>query len=518
MPIAPADGGASPELRPSVDPEVGVGLRRRVVRGGSLAALGYLVSQAISLASFIVLARLAPPATFGAYAAASVLLGVSSFFTEAGMESAVIQRRDGVQEAASTAFAANLIGGLCLAALAAACAPLIGLFFHSGEIATAAAVMAGTILVNAASIVPGALLRRRVSFLFAFVEPCASLAYGAAAIAALASGLGLWGLVLASYAAAGARTTAVWLLARWRPSRGLISWHVWRSLSAYGRPVVFSSLLREIGFAGTTAFVGRALGTSALGRFRSAQRFVLQLNNAIVYGSGYVLLPAFARIWQDERRFQDSILRALRTLTLMVFPLSMAFIPLGRPLAAILLGERWRGTGPIMMAMAGVGAALALDSISAEVFKATGRTDLLPRMHGLSAVVPLAFMFPLLHFGAPGMGLAMSLGSGTVAAYAVWGLSGIGRIPLRIIVAQIRPAASCALLMATGVYLVDRYIVQAGQSKGLLGLGLLALDALAAAVLYLGSLSLFSRRSIVELKELGKLLVSRIDRSASTAG
>jgi PST family polysaccharide transporter len=196
----------------------------------------------------------------------------------------------------------------------------------------------------------------------------------------------------------------------------------------------------------------------------------------------------------------------------------MAFIPLGRPLAAILLGERWRGTGPIMMAMAGVGAALALDSISAEVFKATGRTDLLPRMHGLSAVVPLAFMFPLLHFGAPGMGLAMSLGTGTVAAYAVWGLSGIGRIPLRIIVAQIRPAASCALLMATGVYLVDRYIVQAGQSKGLLGLGLLALDALAAAVLYLGSLSLFSRRSIVELKELGKLLVSRIDRSASTAG
>jgi O-antigen/teichoic acid export membrane protein len=513
----PADGGRLPELAPSREPEVGVGLRRRVVRGGTLAALGLLTSQAISLTTFVVLARLAPPATFGAYAAASILLGISWFFTEAGMEAAVIQRIDHVQEAASTGFVANIVGGLCLAALAAACAPVIGLFFHSGEIATAAAVMAGTIGLNAASIVPGALLRRRVSFLYAFVEPWASLAYGATAIAALATGLGLWGLVLATYTAACARTMAVWLLARWRPSFGLVSWQIWRSLSVYGRPVVLSSLLREIGSAGSTALVGRALGTSDLGRFRSAQRFVLQANAAIVYGSGYVLFPAFARIWQDERRFQDSILRALRTLTLIVFPLSLVFLPLGRPFATVLLGERWRGAGPIMMAMAGVGVALALDSICAEAFKATGRTDLLPRMHGLAAVVPLAFMIPLLHFGAPGMGLAISLGTGTVAAYALWGLSGVARIPLRMILAQIRPALGGALLMAAGVYLVDRYLVHASNGNGLAGAGLLALDLLAAAGLYLGSLSLLWRRSLVELTELGKLLLGRLDRSASTA-
>jgi O-antigen/teichoic acid export membrane protein len=501
----------SPLITPSDDPDAERGLRRRVVRGGTLAALGFVVSQAVSLASFIVLVRLAPPATFGAYAGASLLVGASLLFTEAGMQAAVIQRSDGVREAASTAFVANVVGGFILAAVAAAFAPVIGLFFHSSEIARAAAVMAGTIPINAAAIVPGALLQRRVSFRFVFVQPLAALRYGAAAIAALAGGLGLWGLVLATYASACTQTLVVWLLARWRPSFSLVSWQMWRSLSSYGRPVLLSSLLREVGFSGSIAVVGRAFGTSDLGRFRSAQRFVLQANSAIVFGSAYVLLPAFARIWQDEPRFQNSILRALRILTLIVFPVSLLFIPLGRPFATILLGPQWRGAGPIMMAMAGVGIALALDSISSEAFKATGRTDLLPRMHGLTAVVPVALMLALLPLGAPGMGLAMSLGMGTVAAFAIRALARIARLPFPTILLQMRPAAAAGASMVVGVYLLDRFLVHAEQSRGLLGVGLLCVDVVAAAAIYLGSLLLVSRRSAVELKELGELLLRRID-------
>ena len=491
--------------------------RRRVVRGGTLAALGTLTSQAISLIGFIILARLAPPSTFGVYAAASILMGASLLFAESGMQSAVIQRPDRVREAASTAFTANVVGGFALAVVAAALAPLIGLFFHNGEIGTAAAALAGTIPVNAASIVPGALLARRVSFRFAFIAPLESLAYAAAAITALASGLGIWGLVIATYAAAAARTTTVWVISGWRPSFDLVSWEMWRSLSRYGRPVVLSSLFDEAGRAGSTAVVGRVLNTSALGQFRSALRLVLQPNNAIVYGSAYVLLPAFSRIWQDEKRFHDSILRALRTLMLMIFPVSLVFIPLGRPFATILLGQPWRGAGPIMMAMAGVGIASALGSISAETFKATGRTRLLPRFHGLGALLPVPLMLALRDLGATGMGLATSLAACIVAAYAVRTLARVTRISLGVIVAQLQPAVLSGAVMAAGVFLLDRFLVHAGHGAGAVGALLLALDLVAALLLYLGSLRLFSPRSVVELKELAKLLVARAEHSASTA-
>jgi PST family polysaccharide transporter len=510
-------GNASSEGRIEPDGAPDGGLRGRVVRGAALATAGYLASQVISLLSFLVLARLAAPTIFGEYAAASVLLGVTFFFTEGGMQSAVIQRSDRVPEAASTAFVANIVGGCALTVLAAACAPLIGLFFHNRRIGLAAAVLAGIILINAASFVPGALLRRRISFLFAWIEPAAALAYGVVTIAALAAGLGLWGFVLGSYVNAFVRTVVTCALARWRPSATLISWGMLRSLSTYGRPIVLSSFLREIGTAGGTAIVGRLLGTGDLGLFRSAQRFISQANTGVIYGSGYALLPAFARIWQDERRFQESILRALRTLTLIVFPVSLAFIPLGRPIATVLLGERWRGAGPIMMAMAGIGVALAFDSISIEAFKATRRTDLLPRLHGLAAIVPLPLMVALQRFGAPGMGLAMSIGTGLVAMFAVRALGRVARIPVRTILVQARPALSSAGLMVGGVYALDRYVVQAGNSGGWHGLALLLLDLLAAAFFYVVALSVLSRGSMLELIDIAKLVLARVERSASSA-
>lgn len=499
------------------EPDIGTGLRRRAVRAGTLAALGTLVAQAIALISFIVLARLAPPATFGAYAAASILLGATQLFTEAGMQSAIVQRRDRLDEAASTAFAANIVGGILLGGIAALSAPVIGIFFDSGEIARAAAVLAGVLPLHAASIVPGALLQRRMSSRFPFIAPFVSIAYMAVGVITLSSGLGLWGLVLATYAAVSARAVAVFALSGWRPSVKLASWEIWSSLSRYGRPVVLSSLLREAGFAGSTAVVGRMLGIGPLGQFRFAQRVALQANSAVILGSAYVLLPVFARIWQDEKRFRDSILQALRTLALLVFPLSLVFIPLGQPFAAIFLGAEWLGTGAIMMTLSGVGIALALDSISSEAFKATGRTDLLPRMHGLTAVVPVALMFPLRHLGAPGMGLAMTLGTGIVAAYAIRALGRISRIPLRELLAQMQPAFTCGLLMAGGVFLLDRLVIHAGQSTGLLGLSLFAADLFLAGILYLGSLLLLSRRSVLELKELTKLLAGRVGGSAPTA-
>jgi O-antigen/teichoic acid export membrane protein len=513
----PAEDDVSPGLESPETPEVGAVSRQRVLRGGTLAALGSFTSQAIALISFIILARLAPPSTFGAYAAATILTGASLLFSEAGMQSAVIQRPDRVEEAASTAFTANVVGGFALAALAAALAPLIGLFFHNGEIGTAAAALAGTIPLNAASIVPGAMLARRVSFRFAFIGPFEAVAYAIAAIAALAGGLGLWGLVVATYAAVAVRTATIWVVSGWRPSFDLVSWEMWRSLSRYGRPVVLSSLFDEVGRAGSTAVVGRLLSISALGQFRSAQRLVLQPNTAIIYGSAYVLLPAFSRIWEDEKRFHDSILRALRTLMLMIFPVSLVFIPLGQPFATILLGREWRGAGPIMMAMAGVGIASALGSISAETFKATGRTYLLPRFHFLGALIPVALMFALRDHGAPGMGLAVSLGTGLVAVYAIWVLARVTSIPLGVILAQIRPAAASGVLMAAGVFVLDRFIVHAGQSDGAAGAALLALDLLGVVLLYFGSLYLLSRQSVLELKELAKLLVGRAEPSASIA-
>jgi O-antigen/teichoic acid export membrane protein len=211
-------------------------------------------------------------------------------------------------------------------------------------------------------------------------------------------------------------------------------------------------------------------------------------------------------------------LRALRILTLIVFPLSILFIPLGRPIAETLLGEEWSGAGPIMMALAGVGVALSLSSVSAEAFKATARTDLLPRLHALTATVPLAFMFVLFPAGAVGMGLAMSLGLLIEATYAVRALGRISQIPLSTIFQQIRSPLIASLIMMTTLFTLDRYAIHASTTSGVEGLGRLGLDLVAAVLIYVVALTLLSRQSLMEFKEVARHLARRPRRSAPTTG
>jgi hypothetical protein len=104
-----------------------------------------------------------------------------------------------------------------------------------------------------------------------------------------------------------------------------------------------------------------------------------------------------------------------------------------------------------------------------------------------------------------------------VAAYAIRTLSRITSIPLGVILAQVRPAATSGFLMAAGILVLDRFLVHAGESNGATGASLLALDLLGAVLLYFGSLFLLSRQSALELKELAKLLVRRAEPAASTA-
>jgi PST family polysaccharide transporter len=476
-----------------------------------------LATQALAFVSFVVLAHFAPPSTFGEYAAASVLLGVSGLFTEAGMHAAVIQRREDVQAAASTALMVNLVGGVALGALAAAAAPLVGLFFGSRTVGLAAAVLAGTIPVNAAAIVPGAVIRRRVSIRLAFVDPVRVVAYGGTACVLLAVGFGVWALVLATYAAAAVGTAAVWAFSGWRPTLSLVSWDMWRSLSRYGRPVVLSLFLREVGFAGTTAFVGRAFNPTVLGQFRYAQRLVVQTTSALTLSSAYVLLPAFSRIAQDQARFRTAVLRALRILSLVVFPVSLLFIPLGRPIAAVILGSEWTGAGPIMMALAGFGLALTIDSVSSEAFKASAHTELLPRMHAVTATAPLALMFLFVPLGPVGMGLAVSLGLGLEAAYAARALGRVVRVRVANIVRRLRPALIAGLVMTAMVFAVEEAFFHAASAGRVEGVLLLVLELGIGVATYLGALVLFSSEAIQDLRNTTRHLLRRSERGGSSA-
>jgi O-antigen/teichoic acid export membrane protein len=484
------------------------GLTRIVIRGAGLAGSGFVLTNVLSLGFYLALARLATPEDFGALAAGGVLVYVSATFVESGLAAALIRREERDEEAANTVLVATAAAGACLALVALAAAPLVGHFFGSGQITEVAAAMSGLLLIRSLGIVPNTLLQRRFSFLRrVVVGPLGVVGFGVAAVIATANGWGVWGLVLGTYVGALVEVTLAWAFVRWRPNPRLASIATWRSLAAFGRHVLAADVVMDAGDKVDTVVVGRLISTAALGQYRYAWRVAALPLAAVVNVGAYVLYPAFARIASDKERFRAAFLRALRWLSVVALPTSALLLPLGEPLVVLAFGEAWRPAGRATAAMCAFAAGHAYDSLASEAWKAAGRPQLLLRMHTLSAVSLLGLMLAFLPLGLVGMGIALSLSSLVVAAYALHGAARVLEIAQRRLLDEIWPPAVAAAAMASILFVFDRAVVRAADHGVALGLALTVAEAIAGAVLFVALLLTIRPDRVRELRGLLRLSV-----------
>lgn len=505
--VAAAFARLRPASRDSVQPITDAtpkhGLAQVVVRGASIAGSGYVVTQAISLATYIVLARLLTPHDFGTFAAATILVGVGLVVGESGMLGALIHRRDRVEEAFDSAFVATLTGGLLLAVAGVAVAPLIGLFFHSYRTGLIAAVMAGSMMLRMAVIAPNAWLQRNFSVVRrALIDPLGTLAFAGGTVWAAAAGLGPWSLVIGTYAQLALDVVAAMILVRWRPRPGRATWSMWRELARFGRPLFGANLLSRGVDETPVAAVGRVLGSGALGQFSYAFRVAAQPISAIVDVGSYVLFPALARIAPDDERFRAGLLRALRWVCALAFPLGLLLVPLGTPAIVLVFGAKWRAAGHAVMALGVYCAALGLDTIASEVWKAAGRPGMLPRMHGLSLVLTVVFVGALVPFGLNAVTIGMALAAIGKGAYAIRGIGRVTGIPLRRLLSEVWPPAVAAVVMAAVLFVTEHGLLHSDRHGVAAGIGLLALETLLGACVYLPCLSALSANCRDELLSL----------------
>ena len=479
------------------------GLTGTVVRGTALAGIGYALSQLLTLASYLVLARLVTPTEFGLFTAGLVLVGLARLYTESGMMAALVYRRDRLEEAASTAVVSTFLAGLAMGLLMLALAPVIGAFFHDSRVTGIAAAAAGLALLRTISIVPDALLQRRFSFLRRMiVEPGSVLAFGVVGIVLTANGLGVWGLVIAQYASFLVSALLSWGLVRWRPQLRLASFAMWRELISYGRHTIAATTVIRVGEEIPVFILGRFTGAAALGQLRYGRRIASLPLAMIMAAASYVLFPAFARIATERERFQASVLRALRWMAILAVGGGMIMIPLGKPLTTLAFGDVWAQAGEAVMALGVYCAARGISSLIVEALKAHGRPEVVTRMNVIELVVGSIAMLALLPFGLVGVCVGISIGSIVRTAYALRRTHVVVGLPLGSLLEAIRAPLLAALAMVAVLLPLDLLVLHAGDRATGAGLLILALEAALGLAIYAGILHLLIPGALAELRGL----------------
>lgn len=462
-------------------------------RGGLFASVGYGMSQLITLLSYVILARLVTPAEFGVFAAGSIISAIGMIFAESGILAALITRRECVEEAANTAFVWSVVFGFGLAVLSLALSPVVALMFNHREIGEVCAALSGVVWLRALSIVPDALLQRRLSFLRRVaVDPLSMLAFGGVAIGLTSAGAGVWGLVLGTYASMSMRTIGIWGFARWRPYPRTASIAMWRELVSFARHLTLSEAIRHVVANLDTFLIGRFVGPAPLGQYRYAQRIAGQAIGAWVNVGAYVILPVFAQMSDDLPRLRAACVRVMHWMAVALFPIALLMSGLGPAIATLVFGPEWRQAGEALIALAGLSIGQAIVSIASEAFKVVGEPAELPKMHGVAAIASLACMLALLPFGMIGVAGGVSLGACIVAGYAIARMRAVVGIPVRAVFRVLIPPLMCAAFIAVVGYALESQIVHADSQGTLAGLLILSGVMLGLLLLYILILSIIS--------------------------
>lgn len=407
---------------------------------------------AVNFAGTLFIARTLGPDVWGTYFVAFVLLAIAQGVIERGTAGYLTSRRDPAGAAATALVVQAVVGALTLAVIVLAATPasaaygrplLVPLLVGAGVSAFAYALRA----------VPLGLLEHRLRYRdVALVEVGELVVFNGVAVAGVAIGSGLEGLVLATMLRGPASALIAWLVARpqlrVRPSLAAA-----RELGGFVVPYSGANALGWVNLAAAPVIVGRIAGTDQLGLLQMAYTLVLypQIITTVI---GRVAFPVYSRsatlgdVRGDVERSTAAIMRFAGSLMLGVAIVSPLWVP-------ALFGTAWMGMVPIITTVAAplgvsMGFVALLAGLNARRF--VGRAFVVGAMYSLCYWGLGALLVPL--FGAIGLTVAQAISLATYLGY-LWAFErAFGRIRIAPILARYAIAAgglvASALISTSG--------------------------------------------------------------------
>lgn len=373
--------------------------RRRVGLGLFWVAIATIGIKGLSLLRKLLLARLLVPNDFGLVAYASLALGVLELFKELGFGSALIYRREQVEEAANTTFVAIIGSSILLYGLAWILSPLIGGFFRNQALVPVLRVLALTLIISSVSQVPLTLMARDMGFKRRAIPQMIAVLLGSLVSVVLALlGYGVWSIVYGQIIISLVTAALVWFFCPWRPSYrfdGAVARELW----SYGKHIIGSQVMVFFVTNIDDAFVGRLLGDAALGYYNLAYDLSNLPATHLSRIVGQVMFPAFSVVQGNPVRQREVFFKSLKFVSLVAFPVAIITLFYARHFIVFAYGNKWYPAAIPLQYLTIYGLARAIAVNMGNVFKAGGRPKWLFYIGSWRLAMMAALLYPAIRYG-----------------------------------------------------------------------------------------------------------------------
>jgi teichuronic acid exporter len=315
-------------------------LDRKLAQGISWTGAIKGLSQLLSWASTIVVARLLSPEDFGLVAMAAVYLGMTALITEFGLGTAIVALRDLSEELLAQLHAVALLVGVAAFVTSCLVAVPLSRFFGAPELTAVVVVLSCSLVLDSLRTVPTALLARALRFKFlALLEALKAIVAVSLTVGLAALGAKHWALVLGNVFAA---LVVTLLLLALRPQR-----FARPRVAALRSTLTFSSqlLLGQLTWYGYTnadfLIAGRVLGKIALGEYTLAWTMSSTPADKIMAIFGRVIPMLFAAVKHDSKALRRYFFLFTEVLANLVVPAALGLALVASDFVLLAFGAKW---------------------------------------------------------------------------------------------------------------------------------------------------------------------------------
>ncbi|MFP4056863.1 MAG: lipopolysaccharide biosynthesis protein [Candidatus Brocadiia bacterium] len=469
-------------------------LREKAIRGAKWRTLATYTAQGVQLVGAVVLAWLLDKDDYGLMAGAMVVISLIRGCTSLGMNYAIVQRRERVEEAVHTGFV--LLMGLAAASYAVM---LLVAPFTSAYEADAALVWALGLLffIRPMGIVTEGAFYRDFRFRRLFVVEVSSVALstglGIGLAAALPPGERYWALAASGLAREALRSGVGWALAPIRP-RLRFDRDVARELLHYGKYLWAGAVVMVLYNNLERLALMELLTVGALGLYHFAYAWVLRVGMISETIFGGVAISVYARVQDDVARLREGFCRIVGYSTLLSTGLLTGLVVLVPEAVALAFPPRWMATVPVFRVLGFYYMVRAVDTTTGQLYASVGKTKYNLYLGLVNTAAMAATVVPfVLWWGVVGAAWCVLAARVVTLACNAFVVRRVLACPLGRLARIVMPAAKAALAMAAVLVAALLGVLHLWGHVGWLALGGLVVlgGASYAAVLYIAERQLF---------------------------
>lgn len=324
-----------------------------VKRAALWSIVGNYTSFAIQFATSVIISRffLQPDEVglFSVAMAASMLLAVLQDF---GINRYIVAHKEVDERLIAACLTFSWILSLIVGLVLAIAAVPLAHFYDNMSLVPVILVIALGYIVNAASVVPNALLIKALDFRsVSMITIVGAGANAVVSIALAAKGYSVMSLAWGLAASAIVRSIFAYVLQPY-PLRFSRDIALLKGVFSFGSINTLLAISGAIGVRSTDLVIGRLLGMSATGLFSRASGLTVQLHTLLLGAVSNVFFPAFAQLEKDGQPLAPNYMRVVALYGAIVWPAMVLLSLLATPLIELLYGPRWSAAAPILSILA----------------------------------------------------------------------------------------------------------------------------------------------------------------------